>query len=77
MAFCKKREKRQLYPIEKCFRLISDNVQMAYETRYRPCICAQIAPGVTRCTLSLIGFPCNRVRVRVILPVAVPGTGVS
>ena len=29
-------------------------------------ICSQIAPGVTRCILSLIGFPCNRVRVRVI-----------
>ena len=29
-------------------------------------IFAQIVPGVTRCILSLIGFPCNRVRVRVI-----------
>ena len=75
VAYCKKREKRQLNLIEKMFRLISDNVQMAYETRYRPCICAQIVPGVTRCIVSLIGFPCililigfpcNRIRVRVI-----------
>ena len=43
----------------------------------RHCIFAQIVPGVTRCILSLISFPCNRVRVRVILPVSVPGTGVS
>ena len=33
-----------------------------------------LVPGVTRCILSLIDFPWNRVRVRVILPV--PGTGV-
>ena len=29
-------------------------------------IFVQIVPGVTRCILSLNGFPCNRVRVRVI-----------
>ena len=29
-------------------------------------IFAQIVPGVTRCILSLIGFPYNRLRVRVI-----------
>ena len=29
-------------------------------------IFAQIVPGVTRCILSLTGFPCNRVRVRAI-----------
>ena len=31
----------------------------------------------TRCILTLISFPCNRVRVRVILPESVPETGVS
>ena len=35
------------------------------------------ATGITRCILSLISFPCNRVRVRVRLPVPVPETGVS
>ena len=67
----------QLNLIENIFRPISDDVQMAYETRYSPCIFAQIVPGLTRCILSLIGFPCSRVRVQVILPVLVPETGVS
>ena len=66
----------QLNLMEKYFRLISDDVQMAYETRYRPYISPQIiAPGVTRRISSLIGFPCNRVLVRIILPVPLPGTG--
>ena len=43
------------------FRRCSDTC-MAYETQYRPFIFVQIAPGVTRCILSLTGFPCNRVR---------------
>ena len=32
-AYCKKREKSQLNLTEKCFRLISDDVKMAYETQ--------------------------------------------
>ena len=53
--------------MEKCFQLISGDVQMAYETRYRPSIFAQTVPGATRCTLSLIGFSGDRIRVRIIL----------
>lgn len=61
--------------MENVFGSFPDDGQMAYETRYRPYISAQIAPGVTRRISSLIGFPCNRVLVRVILPVPLPGTG--
>ena len=61
VAYCivRKEKKSQLSLIEKCFRLISDDVLRN--------IFAQMVPGVTRCILSLIGFPCNRVRIRVFI----------
>ena len=34
-----------------------DDVQMAYETRYGPCILHPIVPGVTRCILRWLIFP--------------------
>ena len=62
VLYCKKRDKRQLNLIEKKFRLNLDDVQMAYETRYRPCSFAQILHGERR-SRGTGSFTLNMLRI--------------
>ena len=77
VACCKKREKKAIKSDRKMLSAYFRRCSVGIWNTIRHFIFAQIVPGVTRCILSLISFPCDRVRVRVILPVSVPGTGVS